>query len=96
MEFKLKSGRKLKLKSVSIDEQDEMMDSIEWEMDKDGNPTKIKMMHSTMTKWIRLGLSGDTSDKFIKSLLFEEKVAIFSVMQKEFMSSGEEKPSNSK
>ena len=54
------------------------------------------MMHGTMTKWIRLGLDGDTSDKFLKSLKFEEKVEIFSVMQKEFMSSGEEKPSNSK
>ena len=96
MKFELKSGRKLKLKDVSIDEQDEMMDSIEWEMDKDGNPTKIKMMHGTMTKWIRLGLDGDTSDKFLKSLKFEEKVEIFSVMQKEFLSSGEEKPSNSK
>ena len=96
MKFELKSGRKLKLKDVSIDEHDEMMDSIEWEMDKDGNPTKIKMMHSTMTKWIRLGLNGDTSDKFLRSLKFEEKVEIFSVMQKEFMSSGEEKPSNSK
>ena len=85
MKFELKSGRKLKLKDVSIDEQDEMMDSIEWEMDKDGNPTKIKMMHSTMTKWIRLGLNGDTSDKFLRSLKFEEKVEIFSVMQKEFI-----------
>ena len=34
MEFKLESGRKIKLKDVSIDERDEMMDSIEWEMDK--------------------------------------------------------------
>ena len=96
MEFKLESGRKIKLKDVSIDERDEMMDSIEWEMDKDGNPSKIKMMHSTMTKWIRLGLSGDTSDKFLKSITFKEKVEIFSFMQKEFMSEGEDKPSNSK
>tara|TARA_Y100001963_G_C6546252_1_gene337790 strand:- start:175 stop:465 length:291 start_codon:yes stop_codon:yes gene_type:complete len=96
MEFKLESGRKIKLKDVSIDERDEMMDSIEWEIDADGNPSKIKMMHSTMTKWIRLGLSGDTSDKFLKSITFKEKVEIFSLMQKEFMSEGEENPSNSK
>ena len=96
MKFELKSGRKLKLKNVSIDEQDEMMDAIEWEMDKDGNPAKIKMMHSTMTKWIRLGLDGDTSDKFLKDITFEEKVEIFSVMQSEFMNQGEGKPSNSK
>tara|TARA_Y100000361_G_scaffold153731_1_gene176397 strand:+ start:2143 stop:2433 length:291 start_codon:yes stop_codon:yes gene_type:complete len=96
MDFKLESGRKIKLKEISIDEQDEMMDSIEWEMDKDGNPTKIKMMHSTMTKWIRLGLDGDTTDKFLKSLTFQERVEIFSIMQNEFMNQGEEKPSNSK
>ena len=96
MDFKLESGRKIKLKEISIDEQDEMMDSIEWEMDKDGNPNKIKMMHSTMTKWIRLGLAGDTTDKFLKSLTFQERVEIFSIMQNEFMNQGEEKPSNSK
>lgn len=96
MKFELKSGRKLKLKDVSIDERDEMMDSIKWELDKDGNPTKIEMMHSTMTKWLRLGLDQDVTDTFLKELAFEEKVEIFSVMQKEFMSSGEENPSNSK
>ena len=96
MKFELKSGRKLKLKDISIDERDEIMDSVKWEMDKDGKPTKIEMMHSTMTKWIRVSLSGDTSDKFLRSLTFEEKVEIFSFMQSEFMSSGEKKPSNSK
>ena len=96
MEFKLKTGRKLKIKDVSIDERDELMDSIKWEMDVDGKPTKIEMMHSTMTKWIRIGIDGDISDKFLKSLTFEEKVEIFSLLQTEFMSVGEEKPSNSK
>ena len=96
MEFKLKSGRKLKTKDISIDERDEMMDSISYESDKDGNPTKISMMHSTMTKWIRIGLDCDTSDKFLKSVSFEEKVEIFSKLQGEFMNQGEEKPSSSK
>ena len=93
MEFKLKSGRKLKSKDISIDERDELMDSIKWEVDKDGKPKQIEMMHSTMTKWIRIGLDSDTSDKFLKSLTFEEKVEIFSVLQSEFMSSGESKAS---
>tara|TARA_Y100001963_G_C6752848_1_gene435122 strand:- start:143 stop:427 length:285 start_codon:yes stop_codon:yes gene_type:complete len=93
MEFKLKAGRKIKVKDISIDERDELMDSIKWEMDEDGKPKQIEMMHSTMTKWIRIGLDGDTSDKFLKSLKFEEKVEIFSVLQGEFMSSGEEKAS---
>lgn len=94
MDFKLKSGKKLKVKDVSIDERDEMMDAVEWELDGKGNPSKIKMMHGTMTKWIRIGIDGDTSDKFLKTLSFEDKVEIFTVLQKEFMSSGEEKPSN--
>tara|TARA_Y100000593_G_scaffold57838_1_gene107502 strand:+ start:431 stop:721 length:291 start_codon:yes stop_codon:yes gene_type:complete len=96
MEFKLKTGRKLKIKDISIDERDELMDSVKWETDKDGKPTQIEMMHSTMTKWIRIALEGDTSDDFIKSLKFEEKVEIFSVLQGEFMTTGEEKPSSSK
>tara|TARA_R100000808_G_scaffold20899_1_gene45209 strand:- start:11669 stop:11959 length:291 start_codon:yes stop_codon:yes gene_type:complete len=96
MEFKLKTGRKLKLKDVSIDERDELMDSVKWEMDENGKPSQITMMHSTMTKWIRIALDGDTSDKFLLSLSFEEKVEIFSFLQGEFMSVGEKKPSNSK
>ena len=93
MEFKLKSGRKLKTKNISIDERDEMMDSITYESDKDGNPTKISMMHSTMTKWIRIGIDGDTSDKFIKSLSFKDKSSIFTKIQSECMNLGEGKAS---
>ena len=68
MEMKLKSGKKIKLKDVSIDERDEMLDSVQYEMDSDGNVGQIKMMHSTMTKWVRIGIDGDTSDKFLKTL----------------------------
>tara|TARA_Y100000356_G_C11081322_1_gene194177 strand:- start:1 stop:285 length:285 start_codon:yes stop_codon:yes gene_type:complete len=93
MEFKLKSGRKLKVKDISIDERDELMDSIKWKSGNDGQPAQIEMMHSTMTKWIRIGIDGDTSDDFLKQLTFEDKVEIFSVLQGEFMSSGEEKAS---
>ena len=90
MDFKLKTGRKIKIKDVSVDERDEMMDSIEWENDAKGNPTKMKMMHSTMTKWMRLGIDGDVTDKFLKSLKFDEKIEIFSKLQEEFMSTLEE------
>ena len=38
MEFKLKSGKKIKLKDVSIDERDEMLDSVEYQYDAKGNP----------------------------------------------------------
>ena len=43
-----------------------------------------------MTKWMRLGIDGDVTDKFLKSLKFDEKIEIFSKLQEEFMSTGEE------
>jgi len=92
MEFKLKSGKKVKLKDVSIDERDEMLDSVQYEMDSDGNVGQIKMMHSTMTKWIRIGLEGDTSDKFLKTLTLEDRTEIFTKMQSYYLV-GEEKAS---
>ena len=92
MEFKLESGKKIKLKDVSIDERDEMLDSVQYEMDSDGNVGQIKMMHSTMTKWIRIGLDGDTSDKFLKTLTLEDRTEIFTKMQSYYLV-GEEKAS---
>ena len=81
MEMKLKSGKKIKLKDVSIDERDEMLDSVQYEYTKDGEVGSVKMMHSTMTKWIRIGVNGDTSDKFLKTLTLEDKTEIFTEMQ---------------
>ena len=92
MEFKLESGKKVKLKDVSIDERDEMLDSVEYQYDEKGSPTGVKMMHSTMTKWIRLGVDGDTSDKFLKSLTLSDRTEIFIKMQ-EYLMVGEEKAS---
>ena len=92
MEFKLKSGKKIKLKDVSIDERDEMLDSVQYEMDSEGNVGQIKLMHSTMTKWIRIGLDGDTSDEFLKTLTLEDRTEIFTKMQ-EYLLVGEEKAS---
>ena len=92
MEFKLKSGKKIKLKDVSIDERDEMLDSVQYEMDSEGNVGQIKLMHSTMTKWIRIGLDGDTSDEFLKTLTLEDRTEIFTKMQNYYLV-GEEKAS---
>ena len=92
MEFKLKSGKKVKLKDVSIDERDEMLDSVQYEVKQDGKVGQIKMMHSTMTKWIRIGIDGDTSDKFLKTLTLEDRTEIFTYMQNYYLV-GEEKAS---
>ena len=81
MEIKLKSGKKIKLKDVSIDERDEMLDAVSYEYKEDGDVQGVKMMHSTMTKWVRIGVDGDTSDEFLKTLSLQDKIEIFTEMQ---------------
>ena len=92
MEMKLKSGKKIKLKDVSIDERDEMLDSVQYQYDEKGSPKGMKMMNTTMTKWIRVGVDGDTSDKFLKTLTLEDRTEIFIKMQ-EYLMVGEDKAS---
>ena len=92
MEFKLESGKKIKLKDVSIDERDEMLDSVEYQYDAKGNPKGMKMMNSTITKWLRLSIDGDTSDEFLKTLTLQDRTDVFIKMQ-EYLLVGEKKAS---
>ena len=91
MKLKLESGKEVELKNLSIDERDELMDSVDYDMD--GKDVKIKMMHSTMTKFIRIGIKGEVTDKFLLGLTFSEKTEIFTKIQNECMNLGEEKAS---
>ena len=50
------------------------------------------MMHSTMTKWLRTCIDGDTSDKFLSTLTLDERTEAFTKMQNMFFV-GEEKAS---
>ena len=93
--LKLKSGREINIKDVSLDERDEMLDSVEYTYDKKGSPSGVKMMHSTITKWLRFGLNGQANDEFILGLSFEERTEIFLAMQERLLT-GEESGSNSK
>ena len=91
MKFKLKSGKEIEIKDFNVDERDELLDSVSYK--GSGDTLKVSMMHSTMTKFIRVGLKGDTSDKFIKSLSFADKSEIFTKIQSECMNLGEEEAS---
>ena len=91
--IKLKSGREVGIKDISLDERDEMLDSVEYVYNDKGDVSGVKMMHSTITKWLRVGLEGDTSDKFLKKLSFEDRTEIFLKMQ-EILLVGEEKASD--
>ena len=91
MEIKLSDKRVVKIKDLTVDERDELLDSCKFTMDN-GNVGGMEAPHSTMTKFIRIGVDGDTSDDFIKSLKFADKTAIFVEMQKNLLE-GEGKPS---
>tara|TARA_Y100001938_G_C8088558_1_gene433621 strand:+ start:1668 stop:1949 length:282 start_codon:yes stop_codon:yes gene_type:complete len=84
MEIKLKNGKKLKVKDVSIDERDELLDSVNYDYNSDGTVLGVKMMHSTMTKWMRTCLKDNSSDEFLKSLSLDEKSEIFTKLQNIF------------
>ena len=93
--LKLKSGRELKLKEVTLDERDTMLDSVEYDYEDKGNVSGVKMMHSTITKWLRFGLNGQATDEFILGLTFEERTEIFLHLQEKLLM-GEGNASNSK
>jgi len=42
--LKLKSGREISIKDISLDERDEMLDSVEYTYDDKGNVSGVKMM----------------------------------------------------
>ena len=95
MEIKLESGKKIKLKDVSIDEKDMMLDSVEYLYDDKGGIRGMKMMNTTITKWLRLCVDGDASDEFLKTLTLKDRTDIFIKMQESLLV-GEGKASDSK
>ena len=93
--LKVKSGREIGIKDISLDERDEMLDSVEYVYTDKGDVTGVKMMHTTITKWLRIGLNGKADDKYIRGLSFEERTEIFLKMQEQLLT-GEESASSSK
>ena len=91
MKVKLDSGREVVFNELTVDERDQLLDCVDYDNSKEG--IKIKMLHSTMTKFIRLGVKG-SDDKFIKSLNFNEKSDIFQKIQGDLMNLGEEEASD--
>ena len=91
MKVKLESGREVVFNELTVDERDELLDSVEYDSSKNG--IKVKMLHSTMTKFIRVAVKG-SNDKFIKSLNFSEKTDIFQKVQGDLMNLGEEEASD--
>ena len=93
MEVKLKSGRKFKVKeNISLDERDSLLDSISFEYDGKNNFKGITMMNSTITKFLRICLDGDSSDEELIKWSIEERTDAFMKIQ-ENLNLGEGKAS---
>ena len=93
MEVKISNKRTVKLKDLTVDQSDELLDLVFGKLKDDGEGGFVMdTPNSTMTKFIRVGVDGDTSDKFIKSLSMEDKTNIFTEIQK-VLNSVEETPS---
>ena len=103
IERKLKSGRKVKIKELSIDKIDELKDIIKMRYNRDGSSV-VENLNVARTAWIRAGLGGgeftkwkpngiDPPDVVLKQLSDTEREELFDVIQStQFM--GEEDPSN--
>ena len=91
----LTTGREVGIKDISLDERDEMLDSVVYVYNDKGDVSGVKMMPSTITKWLRFGLNGKADDAFILGLTFEERTEIFLKMQEKLLT-GEESASSSK
>tara|TARA_Y100000817_G_scaffold154636_1_gene120836 strand:- start:490 stop:771 length:282 start_codon:yes stop_codon:yes gene_type:complete len=85
MEIKLKSKKILKIKNITLDERDDLLDSVKYKMNKKGEFEGVEMMHSTMTKWIRTCIDGDTSDETIMKMTLADKTEIFSKLQSVYL-----------
>ena len=92
MEFKTKSGKKVVFKDISIDDKDILLDSVQYDYKEDGSVGSVRMMSTTITKWIRTCLAGDSSDKFLKTLSINDRTEIFLALQENILV-GEKKAS---
>ena len=92
--LKLKSGREIGIKEISLDERDEMLDSVKYIYDDDDNAI-VEAAQKTITKWLRMCLNGQATDEFILALTFEERNDFFRKMQKKILT-GKGNASNSK
>ena len=103
IEKKLKSGRKVKIRELSVDKIDELKDIIKMKYHKDGS-TVVENLNVARTAWIRAGLGGGDfkgwkpngvapPDSVLKQLSDVEREELFDLVQSSQIM-GEEAPSN--
>ena len=91
MEFKTKSGKKVKFKEISVLELCKLKDVLHKSVDYSSDDNTFTAPFECMYRWISTGVKGFTDDMFL-SFSEDEKVEIFVKMQDHFIL-GEEKAS---
>ena len=103
IEKKLKSGRKIKIRELSVDKIDELKDIIKMRYHRDGSSV-VENLNVARTAWIRAGLGGGDfknwkpngiapPDSILKQLSEIEREELFDIIQ-QCQIMGEEDPSN--
>jgi hypothetical protein len=92
MEIKLENGKKVKLKKLTIDEKDNLLDSCKFVYGENGEVKGIEAMHSTITKFLRIAIDGNVTDELLESFTFSDRVSAFEKIQS-LLLKGELKPS---
>ena len=80
MEIKLKSGNVYKLNKITLDERNELLDSVNWVYNDKGEPIRVEMMYSTLTKWLRVCIKGITDEKIL-GMSVDEQTELYKELQ---------------
>ena len=92
MEFKTKSGTKVKFKEISVLELCRLKDILHNSTDFNSEDNKFTAPFECMYRWLNTGLEAFT-DELFTSLSDDDRVEIFIKMQDHFIM-GEQKASN--
>jgi hypothetical protein len=92
MEFKTKSGKKVKFKEISVLELCKLKDILHNSTDFNSEDNKFTAPFECMYRWLSAGIE-NFSDDFFTSLSEDDRVEIFVKMQDHFIM-GEQKASN--
>ena len=79
MEVKLKNGKKFQLNNISLDERNDLLDSVNW-IYEGGQPVRVDMMYGTLTKWLRVCIKNIT-DQMIMEMSVDEQTEIYKLLQ---------------
>ena len=80
-EVKLKSGKVIKLKPLSIDTRDTCLDKVDFVFDDKGDVKGVTAMQATITHWMRTLIDGDVSDNALLKYTMEERGEFFGLVQ---------------